>query len=145
MDQTPVQPGSEVVLRFSLTLEDGTVMEGTGDGEPLCLVIGDGTLVASLEQVILGMTAGQHKRVRLAPEDAFGYASPQNIHTMERRDFPNDLDVAAGKVIGFTTPAGDEVAGTVLGVDDDNVQVDFNHPLAGYVLDFEVEVLAVRS
>ncbi|SCZ51629.1 FKBP-type peptidyl-prolyl cis-trans isomerase [Thiohalomonas denitrificans] len=138
-----IASGSRVTLRYRMVLEDGTVADESGD-EPLEFTVGDGTLIAGLESMMTGMRAGESATLLVTPEQGFGYRDTDNVHPMPREDFPEELPLTRGTVIGFTSPSGEEVPGMVLEADDESVQIDFNHPLAGHTLQFEVEVLAVE-
>jgi FKBP-type peptidyl-prolyl cis-trans isomerase SlpA len=139
-----IDKGRRVVMHFSLSLADGTPVDSSRAGEPLAFVLGDGTLEAGLEALVLGLCAGDRARFNLPPGQAFGEPDPGNVHRMARGEFPQDMNLEEGAVLAFSTPAGDEVPGTVVAVDDDGVEVDFNHPLAGRALAFEVEILSVE-
>jgi FKBP-type peptidyl-prolyl cis-trans isomerase SlpA len=139
----PISPEFTVTLHLSLALEDGTVMESTFDDEPLTFTMGDGTLVEGLELGLYGLKAGDRQRLVLDPEQAFGLHDVAKQHSLARNDFPVDQELEPGLIMGFDTPAGDELSGTILSVDGDTVAVDFNHPLAGRVVVFEVEILEV--
>jgi FKBP-type peptidyl-prolyl cis-trans isomerase SlpA len=131
-------------MHFAITLEDGTVVESSFGAAPLRFTAGDGTLVAGVERALYGLRAGDHKRLRLGPADAYGYPDPDNIHTLPRSQFGPEMELGRGSVVAFTTPTGDEVPGIVLAVSGHDVQVDFSHPLAGHELQVEVEVLSVQ-
>lgn len=135
-----VLPDSTVDIRFSLCLIDGTVVDQTEGDETLQFTLGDGTLFEGLEKWLLGLEEGERKQFTLFPDDAFGNPDPDNLVQMSRGDFPGDIEVERGLVIGFSGPAGEEVPGTIVAVEDDVVTVDFNHPLAGQVLIFDVTV-----
>lgn len=137
-----VGPGSRVVLHFRLSTDDGAVIDESRPEEPLRLTLGDGTLAPALQAVLLGLRAGERRRVALAPGTVFGAPSADHIHRLGRAEFPVEMALAPGTVVGFTTPAGDEIAGTVKRVEGDAVWVDFNHPLAGWGLVFEVEIVS---
>lgn len=137
--------GSEVEIDFTIRLEDGTVAETTVDDEPLYFVMGDGTLVDGLELALYGLQAGDRQSLRIGPENAYGYPDPINVHPMPRADFPPDMVLQRGLIIEFTTPAGDEIPGMITEVGEQQVTVDFNHPLAGHEITFEVEILSVRA
>ncbi|MEJ2687637.1 MAG: FKBP-type peptidyl-prolyl cis-trans isomerase [Gammaproteobacteria bacterium] len=139
-----IQPGSRVTMHFSIALEDGMVAEDSSGGEPLSFVMGDGTVVEGLELALYGLRAGDTQRLQLEPEQTFGYRDPDNVHTLPRSDFPVEMNLEPGTIIGFTTPGGDEVPGAVQAVQGEEVKVDFNHPLAGHTLTFEVRILAVE-
>lgn len=140
-----IGPGSEVILHCRLVMEDGTVAEDTQGGEPICLRIGDGTLLGRLEEKLNGLSAGDHREWTLQPEEAFGERDPGNVRDLARDRFPANVDPHPGQVIAFTLPDGDEVPGGVVEVEGERVTVDFNHPLAGHTLRFEVEVVAVAA
>lgn len=135
--------GCEVLVHYDLMLEDGTVADSTRGGSPLRLRLGDGTLIEGLERVVRGMRPGERREVLLAPEQAFGPRLENNLHAMPRVSFPDAEKIVPGQVIGFVTPGGTEVGGTVQSVDEQVVVVDLNHPLAGHRLFFAVELVAV--
>lgn len=136
--------GSAVAMHYTIMLEDGTVADSTVGDEPLRFTVGDGALVEGLEQAILGLKAGDRRSLRLGPDEAFGPRDAQNIHWMPRAEFPEDMPLEPGAIIAFEMPDGDALPGAVLEITDDGVRVDFNHPLAGRTLGFEVEILAVE-
>lgn len=139
-----IGPDCEVVMHFTLAIEDGTVAESTVDAEPLHFVMGDGTLVEGLEHALYGLKPGDRQSLRIGPENAFGYPDQDYIITMPRSEFPADMALEPGLIVGFTTPVGQEVPGAVLEVTSESVQIDFNHPLAGHELSFDVEILEVE-
>ena len=139
----PISPGSTVTLHLSLTLEDGTVADSTFEGEPFTFVMGDGTLVSGLELALYGLYPGDTQRLELTPEQAFGLRDPQHVHQMPRSAFTENFKLAPGVIVGFETPEGEELAGAVLALDADSVTVDFNHPMAGHSITFEVEIIEV--
>jgi FKBP-type peptidyl-prolyl cis-trans isomerase SlpA len=139
-----IGPGSEVLMHFSLSLADGTVADSTNEGEPLRFVMGDGTLIEGLELVLYGLKQGDRQCLSIEPRDAFGFPDEENIHTLPRREFPADIQLEAGLIIGFTTPSGEEVPGAIKEIREDEVVVDFNHPLAGNEIIFDVEILEIK-
>ena len=139
-----IGPGSEVLMHFSLSLADGTVADSTREGEPLRFVMGDGTLIEGLELVLYGLKKGDRQCLSIEPRDAFGFPDEDNIHTMPRGEFPADMQLEAGMIIGFSTPSGEEVPGAIQEIKDDEIVVDFNHPLAGHEVIFDVEILDVK-
>jgi FKBP-type peptidyl-prolyl cis-trans isomerase SlpA len=131
-------------MHFTLSLEDGTVADTTReDNEPIEFAMGDGTLIEGLELALYGLKAGDKQTLKIAPDIAFGYHDSENVHTMDRAEFASDMDLKRGTIVEFTTPTGEAIAGTVLEADDNQVEVDFNHPLAGHEITFEVEILSV--
>jgi len=143
-DSPAIGPGAEVLMHFKLSLEDGTVADQSEPGEPLRFTMGDGTLIPGLEMILYGLKPGERENLRIGPRDAFGYADPSNVHAMPRSDFGPEFELKPGLVIGFSTPSGEEVPGLIRELEEDTVQVDFNHPLAGHEVRFEVEILEVH-
>jgi FKBP-type peptidyl-prolyl cis-trans isomerase SlpA len=139
-----IQPGSRVTLHLSIALTDGMVAESTFGDEPLVFVIGDGTLINNLEIALYGMCAGDKQCLKLLPEQAFGNRDPANVHWLARDQFPADMMLEPGVIVGFSMPDGEEVPGSVVEAGDSNIKVDFNHPLAGHVIIFECEILDVK-
>ena len=139
----PISPRSTVTLHLSLALEDGTVAETTFEDEPLTFSMGDGTLVEGLELGLYGLKAGASQRLVLQPEQAFGRHDPDKRHQLARAEFPADMELEPGVIVGFDTPTGEELPGTIVSLTDETVEVDFNHPLAGRVVVFEVEIIEV--
>ena len=139
-----ILPGSRVTMHFSITLEDGTAAEDSFDDEPLRFTIGDGSLNEGLELALYGLKANDEQTVTMTPDQTFGYHDPENIHQMPITEFDQDMQLAEGMIIGFTTPAGDEVPGIILAISDKTIEVDFNHPLAGHDLLYRVKILEVE-
>lgn len=139
-----LQPGSRVRLHLAIRLADGTVAESSFGDEPIELVIGDGTLVHGLELALYGMRAGQRQTLTLAPAQAYGERDGDAVGWLPRAQFPADMALVPGALVGFCGQHGEEVAALVIAVEDDRVQIDFNHPLAGKPIVFEAEILSVE-
>jgi len=143
-DTGTIGPGDRVRLHFAMTLEDGTEAESTFGDQPVEITIGQGDLQASLEARLTGLRPGERRRFAIAAQEGFGAHDPALIHMLSRREFPPAMELEPGLIIGFTTPAGDEVPGLILDIQGDEVTVDFNHPLAGRDFEFRVEILSVQ-
>ncbi|MCB1802610.1 MAG: FKBP-type peptidyl-prolyl cis-trans isomerase [Gammaproteobacteria bacterium] len=143
-DPRQIVPGSRVSLHLSIALEDGTEALSTFDEEPVYLTLGDGTLQPGLELAIYGLKPGDRQTLNLMPEQAYGLRDPAMIQSMPLTDFGADVMPEAGQIIAFALPDGEEAAGSVLEVAHGQVEVDFNHPLAGHEITFTVEILSVE-
>ena len=139
-----IGPGCEVSMYFRLSLQDGTIADESADGEPLTFTMGDGSLIQGLELMLYGMKVGEKQCLKIDPRDAFGFPEEENVHSMPRSDFAEDMQIQPGMIIAFSTPAGHEVPGTIKEVNADTVLVDFNHPLAGFEVTFDVEILDIK-
>ncbi len=138
-----VAENSQVEIEFELTLLDGTQVEKTD--APFTFTLGDGTFLPNLEEMLIGLEEGTTAKFTLSPERAFGGSDPANIHPMPRTDFSEKMNLQPGVVIGFKTPTGEEIPGTIVEVSDDVVLVDFNHPLANHSIVFTATILAIHS
>ncbi len=140
-----IVPGSEVTLHFSLTTSDGFEAVSTFEEEPETIVMGDGTLSEGLELALYGLKPGDRQTLTLTQDQAFGPRDDSAVQLIPRGDFPSDSELEAGQIFAFSTPEDDEVAGTILEIQGDEVTVDFNHPLAGMEVVFSVEILEVKG
>ncbi|EIB99989.1 MULTISPECIES: FKBP-type peptidyl-prolyl cis-trans isomerase [Pantoea] len=139
-----VQRDSAVLVHFTLKLEDGSTAESTrANGKPALFRLGDGSLSAALEEALLGLKAGETKQFTLAPEEAFGGVSPDLIQYFSRRDFIDAGEPEVGAIMLFSGMGGSEMPGVIREVSGDSITVDFNHPLAGHRIQFDVEVLEI--
>lgn len=136
--------GSQVSMYFTLSLEDGTVADATEKNEPFTFTMGDGALIEGLELMLYGLKVGDKQCLSIEPQDAFGFSDIENIHTLPRETFADDLPTEPGTVIEFETPSGEKLPGTIEAVKDDEIVVDFNHPLAGHTIVFDVEILEIK-
>ncbi|WP_444985259.1 FKBP-type peptidyl-prolyl cis-trans isomerase [Halomonas mongoliensis] len=141
--QYRIDEGMEVTLHFTLKLEDGTVVDSTRDKAAATFQVGDGNLPPGFEHPMKGMAAGESASFQITPEHAFGQHNPQNIQRLKRDDF-GDEELEVGTVMSFADPSGGELPGVISAIDGDMIDVDFNHPLAGRTLTFEVEVIDVK-
>jgi len=139
-----IGPGCEVTMHFRLSLQDGTVADESEQGEPLTFAMGDGTLIQGLELALYGMKTGEKQSLSIDPRDAFGFPEDENVHSMPRNEFDESMKIEPGMIVAFSTPAGQEVPGTIKEITDDAVLVDFNHPLAGFEVTFDVEILDIK-
>jgi FKBP-type peptidyl-prolyl cis-trans isomerase SlpA len=140
-----IQSNSAVTLHFEIKLKDGSVADSTHQmGKPAKLIIGDGSLSDNFESHLMGLTAGDKRAVELTAEDAFGAPNPDNIHHLDRGRFNNPEELEVGVIMAFAGPDGQEIPGIVKELVGDSVTVDFNHPLAGQDVIFDIEILAVE-
>lgn len=144
MSDIQIGEGSRVKLHFSLKLEDGQEVDSTFDGEPASFTVGDGNLPAGFEETLYGLKSGEQNIAKVSPEKAFGMPNPENVRQFSRQQFGDDMELIEGMVLNFADAAKNEVPGTIISFDAEYVEVDFNHPLAGRTLLFEVRILDVE-
>ncbi|MGF1722239.1 FKBP-type peptidyl-prolyl cis-trans isomerase [Vibrio kyushuensis] len=142
---TSIQKDSAVTLHFTIKLNDGSVADSTHNmGKPAKLIIGDGSLSDNFEQCLIGLSSGEKRSIELKAQDAFGMPNPDNVHYMDRAKFVGDSEVEVGTVMAFSGPDGVEIPGIITDIAGDSVTVDFNHPLAGQDVTFDVDILSVE-
>ncbi|MGV3344800.1 FKBP-type peptidyl-prolyl cis-trans isomerase [Enterobacteriaceae bacterium LUAb1] len=135
---------SAVLVHFTLKLDDGSTAESTrNSGKPALFRLGDNSLSKELEAQLLGLAAGDKHTFTLAPEAAFGLSNPDMIQHFSHRDFIQSGKPETGTIMLFTAMDGSEMPGVIRQIVGESVTVDFNHPLAGQTLHFEIEVLAI--
>ncbi len=144
VEQITIGPGTVVTMHFKVTLKDGMVADASEAGQPMTFTMGDGSLISGLEMSITGLKVGDKQSVEIDPLNAFGYSDPDNIHHLPRNEFAEDLPVDPGTIISFSTPSGDEIPGMIKEVAEETVTVDFNHPLAGHDIIFDVDIVDIR-
>ncbi|MCG7875249.1 MAG: FKBP-type peptidyl-prolyl cis-trans isomerase [Candidatus Thiodiazotropha endolucinida] len=140
-----IAPLCRVKMHFSLTLPDKTEIISTYGDEPLDFSLGDNTMEQMLEFAILGLRAGDEQELLVQGDDVYGPRDSTLIHWLDKQEFSTAQPLNPGEIIAFTTPEGEELAGTVLQVGDEGVQVDFNHPLSGKQFSYKVTILDVQE
>ena len=135
--------GALMTLHYRICLEDGTEVLSTFGGNPATLALGAGELAPGLERCLAGTQPGGSYAFELEGPQAFGDRREDLVQTVPRSSFPADMALEEGAVVEFASTEGARHAAVVRSVHDHEVQMDFNHPLAGRRLRFEVEVLAV--
>ena len=145
---TCIQPGSFLTLHYRLRGPDGDEVVNTFGGKPATLSLGTGQLAPALEQRLIGLEEGAHAQFEVAAGDAFGPRNPELLQRVKlsllRELGDPDATYGPGDVVQFPTPDGQGAyAGVVRETGDDWLLFDFNHPLAGRAVQFEVQVLGV--
>ena len=143
-----VQPGSFLTLHYRLRGPDGAAFVDTFGSQPATLSLGTGELAPAMEERLLGLPEGSRESFTLAAGEAFGERSPELLQRVRRSLLDEhgdaDQDYRVGDVVSFPTPDGQgSFAGVVREVDGDALVFDFNHPLAGRPVIFDVELIGV--
>lgn len=133
-----------VSINYTLTDPSGAVLDSSTQGDPLVYIHGLGQLITGLENALTGKAAGDAFKVTVAPQDAYGLRDEALKQIVPRDRFEFDADIQVGMRFQSPTDDGEEFV-TVTHVDNQNITVDANHPLAGVRLTFDVEVVAVRD
>ena len=143
MTDPSLRLGHRVTLHYRLSCRDEVLVDTFTEG-PETFTLGHGEIDPRLETLLLGLRAGDHRIFDLAPGEAFGGHDPAMIHSLPRSEFPPELELSVDGGVDFTLPSGQTLTGSVLEIDSESVRIDFNHPLAGLPLLFEVKILAIE-
>lgn len=135
-----VNPDSTLLLFFKMELEDGTEIESNFGDEAIEFKMGDGSLTIGMEDALLDKSAGERVSAILSPDMAFGQPDKNNIHSMPKADFPDDMPPELNQVIAFDGPDESEILGTIVAINKDDVDIDFSHPLSGRTIHFTAEI-----
>ena len=143
MNELRIAQGSQVTLHFAIKLENGDVVDSTFDKQPASFTVGDGSLLPGFEMALYGLKCGDQRSLPITPDQGFGQSNPQNVQVMPRSAFAA-MELSEGLLVIFNDAANAELPGVVKAFDEDHVTVDFNHPLAGKNLTFDVEIIEVN-
>ena len=142
VNELTITKTSMVSLNFNLSLDDGQLVDGNMDKQAASFEIGDGTLLPGFELNLLGMKAGETGDFMIEPVNGFGVPNINNIQLFSRSQF-SGIALEIGTVVSFSDAAKAELPGVVKSIQGDRIEVDFNHPLAGKSLRFQVKIVEV--
>jgi len=138
-----IKDGSTVSLEYTLTGDDGKVIDTNKGKEPLRYVDGRDQIIPGLEKALEGLAAGAEKKVTVKPEDGYGEVDPKNFQEVAKETVPAD-SLKVGATLVAQTPEGQQFPVRVHEIKEKTVVMDMNHPLAGKTLFFDVKVLDVK-
>ncbi len=147
--QILIEDNLVVTMDYELRI-DGEVADTSEDGDPIVFLQGAGQIISGLEKAIYGLKVGDKKVITVQPQDGYGEIDPESIVDVPKDEFPAEFPLEIGVEITVDTDSEDddveeEMEATIVAVKDDAVTLDFNHPLAGKVLEFSIEILEVRE
>ena len=140
-----VENGIFVSVDYKGTLQNGEVFDTSSGRQPLEVQIGAGKVIKGFEEALLGMSLNEKKSFTIEPEDAYGQRDESLKRVFARAEVPPEIDLQVGQIVGVRSQEGQQIPASIVQVDDENVTADMNHPLAGEVLHFEIEVKGISS
>lgn len=150
--------GDKVTINFTGKLEDGSIIDTTypdteghdcGGDEcehehgPMELTLGEEVFFVPIEEALVGMTPGEKKTLTISPDDAFGEYDPDNVFSVPRSEFPDEITPTVGQGLEVTGEDDEIFMVTVVEVTDEAISLDTNHPLAGEELTYEFELVEI--
>ncbi len=146
-EQIPPQSvADDVVVSLDYTLRvDGEVVDSSEDGAPIEFLQGYGNIIPGLENALYDMRINEKKQVVISPEDGYGEVDPDAVIEISKEEFPPDITLQPGVTLQVQDNEGNVMLAQITDVGDETVTLDFNHPLAGKELHFNVTVVGLRA
>jgi peptidylprolyl isomerase len=135
--------GDTVKVHYTGKLDDDSVFDTSADHEPLEFTIGDGRLIPDFEQAVIGMSPGESKTIQVPSTNAYGPHHEEMVISVDRKDFPPDLEPKVDQRLEVRQQDGQVFAVTVTDVSETKVTLDGNHPLAGKDLTFDIQLAEI--
>lgn len=139
-----VEDGQVVSMEYTLLVEGEMVDTSQGHG-PLEFIQGTGNIIPGLERELYGMAIGDNKKVSVTPTDAYGELDTEAYVDVPRSEFPGNIPLEIGTEIQVRDQSGNPMFARIDAVEDQSIKLNFNHPLAGKTLDFDVTIVALRG
>jgi FKBP-type peptidyl-prolyl cis-trans isomerase SlyD len=140
---TVVQAGSVVSFEYTLTDDDGKVIDSSKGKQPMSYTQGKGEIIPGLERELAGMAVGAEKNVKVKPEEGYGPIDPKAFQEVPKEKLPPEA-LKVGTVLMAQGPQGQGVPVRVQEIKENTVIMDFNHPLAGKTLSFDVKITDIK-
>jgi len=137
--------GDTVKIHFTCKLDDDSIFDTSVGREPLQITIGEGNVIAGLEEALIGMLLGESKTIQIPPEKAFGPYRKEKVMVMSREEFPNNIQIEVGLQMRSQLADGEENLLTVIDVSATSVTLNANHPLAGKKLIFNIQLIDISQ
>jgi FKBP-type peptidyl-prolyl cis-trans isomerase 2 len=142
---TQAKAGDTVKVHYTGKFDDGTVFDTSTEREPLEFMIGEGRVIPGFEQAVIGMEPGDSKTTKIEAHDAYGPHRPEMVLSVERDQFPPNIDPQVDQQLQIQQPDGQTFVVTVTDITEDgqHVTLDANHPLAGQDLTFDIQLVGI--
>jgi len=142
----PSQIADDVVVSLAYTLTvNGSVVDSSDESNPVVFLQGYGNIIPGLERELYGLRIGDEKHIVVQPRDGYGEVDPDAIMRVPKEEFPPQIPLVTGVELEVRDMEGNILHATIVGVDEEAVTLDFNHPLAGQELVFDVKVVDLRQ
>lgn len=140
-----VVAGNKVKIHYTGTFDDGEIFDSSRAAQPLEFEVGAGQVIPGFDNAVIGMAVGETKQVRLPEEEAYGPYNQEMVFAAEPNQFAEGLTPEVGQQFQIETEDGIPLLLTVKSVDGEKVILDANHPMAGKVLNFDLEVIEISQ
>ena len=134
----------KVKVHYTGTLDDGTVFDSSREREPLEFKVGGGEMIQGFDAAVIGMAVGESKQFKIPADDAYGQRRDEMVFQIERSQLPEGMEPEVGHHLQTEAEGGHPVVLEIIAVEESNVTLDGNHPLAGQDLNFDIEVVEIN-
>jgi FKBP-type peptidyl-prolyl cis-trans isomerase SlyD len=134
-----------VTITYTVKDDEGAIVDETTKDQPFSFISGQNQILPTLEENISKMLIGGTQKVVLSPEKAYGQFNEESIRLVKRTDFPEEMKIEEGQRLMADTGEGRHLPFIIKEIKGDEITIDFNHPLAGKTLEFQVELIDVRD
>ncbi|UCE41618.1 MAG: peptidylprolyl isomerase [Candidatus Aminicenantes bacterium] len=138
-----VKKGDKVKVHYTGRFEDGKVFDSSVDREPLDVEVGGAQVIQGFEDGLVGMQVGEKKTISVSPEEGYGQCDPALLIEIPNANIPEGVTPEIGMKLKLGDSKGQSVMVTVTDVGEESIQLDANHPLAGKVLVFDLELVSI--
>jgi FKBP-type peptidyl-prolyl cis-trans isomerase 2 len=140
-----VKEGDKVELICEFKLEDGTIFFKNEQEKPFVFIVGEGKFFPAIEKKLKDMKEGETKTINLEPKDAFGVYNKDLVADIPKNNISNDGKLSVGSSVKMKTDSDKMIQGSVTGIKDDSITVDFNHPLVNKNITAIVTILSIEK
>jgi len=143
-----VKNGDKIKVEYTGTFDEGKVFDSSehdGHSHPLEFEVGKGMVIKGFDKAVVGMEKNEEKEIKLKSEEAYGARNEQLIQKIPRDKLPKDQEPKEGMMLGMQTADGRTAQAMIKEVDDKEITIDMNHPLAGKNLNFKIKVVGIES
>jgi peptidylprolyl isomerase len=140
---TQAKSGDTVKVHYTGTLDDGTIFDTSANREPLEFTIGDGRIIPGFEKAIIGMSTTESKTIKISCDKAYGPYNNEMVMVVEKRQFPPHITAEVGQHLQIPRADGQTIIVVVANVNESQITLDANHPLAGKDLTFDIQLVEI--
>ena len=138
-----VKDGDTVKVHYTGKLENGDVFDSSREREPFEFTLGNKAVIPGFEKGVVGMGVGDTKTIEIPPEEAYGGKQDELVVEVQKSELPDDITPTIGQRLQIKQQDGNPIVVTITELTDDSITLDANHPLAGYTLFFDVELVDI--
>lgn len=139
-----VKDGDTVKVHYTGKLDNGEVFDTSRERDPFEFKLGDEAVIPGFEKGVVGMGVGDSKTIEISPDDAYGAKKEELVVEVQKSELPEDIIPSLGQRLQIRQQDGNPIVVTITDMNEDNITLDANHPLAGYTLFFDVELVEIK-